>query len=166
MSARIAAAALVAAARAITASGGRSTPTATAPSTSVAFAASPSLDRTGALHVTKNCATYHGLAGQSCTITATNLAAIEGATIIYASGAVGTSLDTDISLVAPGSGNRAVGHCVVDLGTGVGECRLTGGTGTLAGLRAKAAVSYVGGPDGFDFAWDGRYHFTGRDGGD
>jgi hypothetical protein len=167
MSARLASAAVFAATVIVTACGDLSPSAPTAPSASTTIAANRSADRTGALHVTKNCSTYLGGAGEFCTITATNLAAIQGARIVYTTKADGAALDTDVTLVAPGPGdNRAFGHCTVDLATGAGKCRLTGGTGTLAGLEAKVEVSYVGGEDGFDFGWDGRYHFTGQQGND
>lgn len=68
---------------------------------------------------------------------------------------VQTSLDSDIILYA-GSGNTATGHCALDFATGLGRCTLSGGTGTLDGIRARVDVSYVGGSD---WAWDGRYRF-------
>ena len=40
--------------------------------------------------------------------------------------------------------------------TGLGQCTLSGGTGTLDGIHARVDVSYVG---GYDWAWDGTYRF-------
>jgi hypothetical protein len=164
MSARFAAAALIAA-TIVSACTDQSPPT--APSSTPAVAANRAAHRSaraGALHIIKNCASYHGGAHESCTIRVSSLAALDGATIVYTSGAASNGLlDTDVTLFAPGSGgSTAFGHCTVNLATGIGECRIRGGTGTLSGLRAKVAVSYVGGEDGFDYAWDGRYRFTGR----
>jgi len=115
----------------------------------------------GALHVTKECSEYKGLAGDFCTITSSNLKEIEGSLIIYASDAVGTSLDTDVVLDPPGPGNNiAFGHCTLSLATGVGVCRFSGGTGKFTWFQADVAVSYLGGPN---FAWDGEYSFSPRD---
>jgi hypothetical protein len=115
----------------------------------------------GTLHVVKDCTAYHGFAGETCTITSSNLKEIEGSLITYASDAVGTSLDTDVLLDPPGPGNNiAFGHCTLSLATGVGVCRLSGGTGKFTWFQADVAVSYLGGPN---FAWDGEYSFSPRD---
>jgi hypothetical protein len=119
-------------------------------------AASP---RSGALHVTKECSTYTGHAGDICTITSSNVAQIEaGSRVVYASDAVGASLDTDVRLDLPGPGNNAAfGHCTLSLATGIGECNFSGGTGKLTWFHASVAVSPLGGPN---FAWDGSYGFS------
>ena len=132
---------------------------ATMPGTSVAASHSAgSSPRSGALNVTKDCSTYFGRAGDYCTITSSNLKAIEvGSRITYASAAVWPNLDTDIVLDPPGPGNnRAFGHCTLNLVTGIGVCTLSGGTGKFTWLQASVAVSYVGGPT---FAWDGTYSY-------
>ncbi len=118
--------------------------------------------RSGALHVTKDCSTYTGQAGDICTITSSNVKAIEvGSRVIYASAAVGVSLDTDVRLDLPGPGNNsASGHCTLSLATGVGVCTFSGGTGKFRWFEASAAVSNVGGPN---FAWDGTYSLSPRD---
>ena len=115
--------------------------------------------RSGALHVTKDCSTYTGHAGDICTITSSNIQQIEaGSKVIYASDAVGASLDTDVRLDPPGPGNNAAfGHCALSLATGVGACTFSGGTGKFTGFSATIAVSYLGGPN---FAWDGGYEFS------
>jgi hypothetical protein len=120
--------------------------------------------RTGPLNVEKDCSTYTAHAGEICTITKSNLKAIEvGSTITYASDAVNGFLDTDIVLDPPGPGNnRAFGHCTLSLVTGVGECRLTGGTGKFTWLDARVDVSPLGWPN---FAWEGTYSF-GNEGGE
>lgn len=122
----------------------------------------PSLIRSGALNLTKDCSAYTGQAGDTCTVTTSNLAQIEpGSTIIYASAAVGAALDTDVRLDPPGPGNNvAYGHCTLSLATGVGLCTFSGGTGKFTWFHANAAVSYVSGPT---FAWDGTYSFSPRD---
>ena len=109
------------------------------------------------LHVKKECSEYSGGIGAYCTVTWSNLPAIRvGTRIFYAqAGAPDGSLDSDVILYA-GPRNTATGHCAIDPG-GSGRCTLSGGTGTLDGIRARVDVSYLGGPD---FAWDGTYRFS------
>jgi len=78
-----------------------------------------------------------------------------GTKIFYAQAAGPTSLDSDVILYA-GPRNTATGHCALDFATGLGQCRLFGGTGTLDGIRARVDVSYISGDD---WAWDGTYRF-------
>ncbi|MET0216099.1 MAG: hypothetical protein ABW292_24025, partial [Vicinamibacterales bacterium] len=53
-------------------------------SPAVSSLAATSFPRSGALHVTKECRDYHGQAGDICTITSSNLDAIEvGSTVVY-----------------------------------------------------------------------------------
>ncbi len=114
--------------------------------------------RSGSLAVQKNCQSYTGNAGDFCTITASNLAAIPvGTVIIYRSAAVNGILDTDVTLDPPGPGNNtASGHCFVNLSTGLGTCTLDGGTGRFQHLHATADVTPLGGPN---FAWNGTYSY-------
>jgi hypothetical protein len=121
-----------------------------------------SFPRSGALHVTKECSTYTGHAGDICTITSSSLQEIEaGSRVVYASDAVGASLDTDVRLDPPGPGNNAAfGHCALSLETGIGVCTFSGGTGKFTQFHATIAVSYLGGPN---FAWDGTYSFSPAD---
>jgi len=121
-----------------------------------------SFPRSGALHVTKECSTYTGHAGDICTITSSNVKEIEaGSRVVYASDAVGASLDTDVRLDTPGPGNDAAfGHCALSLETGIGVCDFSGGTGKFTWFHASVAVSYLAGPN---FAWDGTYSFSPRD---
>jgi len=110
------------------------------------------------LHATKNCAEYKGLAGQFCTITSSSLPQIKvGSKVLYdqAAGIPTGMLDSNIVLDA-GDGNRAVGRCTLDLGTGLGLCTFSDGTGELAGFHARVDVSHLGGRD---WAWDGTYSF-------
>jgi hypothetical protein len=125
----------------------------------VAVNSAPFFVRSGALNVQKECSGYTGQAGEICTITSSNVPEIEvGSTIRYASAAVGTAVDTDITLDPPGPGiNRAFGHCTLSLATGIGECRLSGGTGKFKKIRATVAVSPLGWPN---FAWDGTYGYS------
>jgi hypothetical protein len=110
----------------------------------------------GALHVTKECSAYTGLAGSFCTITSSNVTEIPvGSRVVYAQAAGATSLDTDIVLNPPSSGNgTAAGHCALDFGTGRGLCTFSGGTGVFTSFHATNAVSHLGGND---WAWDGTY---------
>ena len=126
--------------------------------TSSVAASSP---RSGDLHVEKECSTYVGQAGGHCTITASNLKAIEvGSTITYLQAAdfgAGT-LNTDIVLDPPGPGNNtAFGHCEVNLVTGFGSCTLSGGTGKFTRLSASVEVTPVG---GVNWEWDGPFSFS------
>lgn len=118
-----------------------------------AASASP---RSGDLHVTKECSAYTGAAGDFCTITSSNIKAIEvGSKVVYAS-AMGAVLDSDIVLEA-GPGNTAFGHCYLDFANLPGLCTFSGGTGKFTHFYASVAVSYVGGPN---FGWDGTYSFS------
>ncbi len=115
-----------------------------------------SVQRRGALHVTKECSEYTGLADSYCTITSSNIKAIKvGSRVVYLQAAGATSLDSDIVLVA-GPGNYALGHVTLDFVTGTGEVRIWGGRGHFTCFHARVAVSALGGPD---WAWDGRYRF-------
>jgi hypothetical protein len=114
--------------------------------------------RSGALHVTKECSAYTGLAGSYCTITSSSLKQIAvGSRVVYANAAGATSLDTDVILYAPGRGNTAFGHVVLDFVTATGTVTFWGGTGKLSGFQARADISYVSGPN---WAWNGTYSFS------
>lgn len=115
--------------------------------------------RSGELHVTKECSAYTGAAGDYCTITSSNVAAIEvGSRVIYLQPLTFPVLNTDIVLDPPGPGNNvAFGHVYLDLGTGAGVATFTGGTGKFTWLHASADISYLGGPD---WGWDGTYSFN------
>jgi hypothetical protein len=121
-----------------------------------------SLSRSGTLHVEKECSVYTGHAGDICTITSSTVKAIEaGSRVIYASDAVGASVDTDVLLDPPGAGNNtAFGHCTIDLATGTGACTFSGGTGKFTWFQASVIVSPLGGPD---FEWNGTYRFSPHD---
>lgn len=121
-----------------------------------AVAASP---RSGDVHITKECSAYTGAAGDYCTITSSNLAAIPvGSKVIYLSALTFPILDTNIVLDPPGPGNnKAFGHVYLDLSTGAGEATFSGGTGVYTWFHASADVSYLGGPN---WGWDGTYSFS------
>jgi hypothetical protein len=117
--------------------------------------------RSGALHVTKECSEYTGLAGSFCTITSSNLKQIAvGSRVVYAKAAGATSANTDVILYAPGRGNTAFGHVVLDFVTATGTVTFWDGTGKLRGFHASADISYLGGPN---WAWDGTYSFSDED---
>ena len=123
-----------------------------------AASVSASPNRHGDLHVTKECSQYTAAAGSFCTITSSNLAQITiGSKVFYdqAAGIPAGLLDSNVILDA-GSGNRAIGRCTLDLGTGLGLCTFSDGTGQFTGFNARVNVSPTGGPN---FRWDGEYSF-------
>jgi hypothetical protein len=110
--------------------------------------------RSHALHLTKECSAYAGLADQHCTITSSNVRAIPvGSRVVYLEGAVGTSLRSDFVVVV-GRGDYALGRVRLDLATGTGRITIAGGAGRFRSFHARAAVTPLG---GVDFAWDGTY---------
>src|SRR5688572_30535725 len=82
-----------------------SSPESDATTPAVRAASSP---RSGALNVEKECSTYTGQAGDTCTITKSNVKEIEvGSTITYAQGASADgTLSSDIVLDPPRRGNN------------------------------------------------------------
>ena len=149
----------------ITACDGPGSPT--APSTSPTITAkqeqagnsselSASSKRSRALHATKECSAYTGLAGAYCTITSSNVRAIEvGSRVVYAKAKDPTSLDSDVTLYPPGNGKSvAYGHVVLDFVTRRGVITFSGGTGKFKHFQANAVVSFLGAPN---WAWDGTY---------
>jgi hypothetical protein len=123
---------------------------------------SATFPRRGALHVTKECSAYTGLAGSFCTITSSNIKEIQtGTRVVYARGAGATSLESDVTLYPPGPGNNtAFGHVVIDFVAAQGLVTISGGTGKFTWLNASAVVSHLSGPN---WAWDGTYEFSPRD---
>ena len=140
---------------------GRGTPTSPSASAAVsglAATAPASSPRTGDLYVTKECSQNAGLAGQFCTITSSNVDAIEvGSRVIYLTARGPAGLDSDVILEPPGPGNnRAFGHCT--LIAPVRLCTFSGGTGKFTHFQATATVSLpLGGPGGPNFSWTGTY---------
>jgi len=130
---------------------------------------SASFPRSGALHVTKACPpeTYTGQAGDFCTITSSNLGAIEvGSRVVYAQAAdflnSPPSLDSDVVLDLPGPGNNAAfGHCHLNFATGLGLCTFSGGTGKFTFFNASVNVTPP--TDGVNWHWTGTYSFDPRD---
>ena len=128
-------------------------PSASASGGSVSLAAAP---RSGELHVTKECSGYTGGAGSFCTITASNLKAIEvGSKIIYLQpDRLETPSGSDVVLDLPGPGNnKAFGNC--SLASGV--CRFSGGTGKFTGFQARVDVTAT--EDFSLWFWNGTYSF-------
>jgi hypothetical protein len=96
-------------------------------------------DRSGELHVTKECLPPIGQAGSFCTITSSNLAEIKvNSKISYdqAPGIPSGLLDSNVVLDA-GDGNRAVGRCTLDLTSLLGLCTSSDGTGQFTGFHAR-----------------------------
>ena len=124
-----------------------------------AQALSASSTRSGAFHVTKECSTYTGQAGDHCTVIASDLEAIEvGTRFVYAQAVVNGVLDSSVVLDPPGPGNnKAFGHCRLDLATGLGLCTFSGGTGKFTWFGGSADVSC---PDGVNCAVEGTYSFS------
>ena len=127
----------------------------TALALALAPSASASDERSGRLHITKECTAYTGLADSFCTITFSNVSAIAvGSRVVYfqAADAAG-ALNSDIALVVS-LGNLALGH--VDLpATGPGMVKLSGGTGKFSQFRARVVVTCDS--TGVYCSWDGTY---------
>jgi hypothetical protein len=121
---------------------------------------SASSERSGELHVTKECSQYTGLAGSFCTFTKSNLAAIKvGSKVFYdqADGIPTGMLDSNV-VVDSGGGNRAVGRCTLDDATNLGLCTFSDGTGQFAGFHARVKVDCTS-----VCRWDGTYRFSSED---
>lgn len=127
-----------------------------------ALAAAP---RSGDLVVTKECGEYTGLAGSFCTITSSNVKAIEvGSRVVYTQAMGATTLDSDIVLDTPGPGNnKAFGHCTLALATGLGVCTFSGGTGKFTTFSATAHVTPPTSEDPVNWHWSGTYSFDPRE---
>ena len=118
-----------------------------------------STDRSGALHVTKECSHYAGAAGDWCTITSSNINAIRpGMRVIYSSPIDLThrTLNSDLTIDGPGH-NAAFGHVVLDASTFTCVVTLSGGTGRFSNLHAQVLVACPAFPV---CSWDGTYNFT------
>ncbi|MGN6430908.1 MAG: hypothetical protein ACTHNB_09295 [Gaiellaceae bacterium] len=114
--------------------------------------------RSGALHVTKECSQYNGQAGSFCTITSSNLKAIDvGSRVIYAQAAGAAGLDSDLVLFT-GPGNSAFGHVTLSFATLSGVLTFSGGTGQFRGFEASVIVTYNAATN--LWYWDGTYNFN------
>jgi hypothetical protein len=130
----------------------------TSPSASaVAPSVSASAPRAGVLHVTKECSGFTGLEGSFCTITSSDVKAVEvGSRVVYLQ-PEGATTNSDVVLDPPGPGNnKAFGHCTVNA-AGVGVCTFSRGTGKFNHFQARVDVSYLG---GLDYGWSGTYSFS------
>ncbi len=139
----------------------------TAPSASAQLSASSR--RSEDLLFTKDCTgTWAGQAGGFCTITESSLEQLEvGSTVVYQQAAGPTSLDSDVIIHAPLSGNRvgehgkrvASGHCQLAFETFLGHCELSGEKGRLKGFQASVDVACAG----LVCTLEGTYTFSRRD---
>jgi hypothetical protein len=113
--------------------------------------------RTGALHVTKECSQYTGAAGDFCTITSSNVRAIEvGMRVVYHQAIGPANLDSDFVLSFR-RGSTAYGHVTLDdLAGTTGKITLNGGTGDFRNFHARALLTCS---DAVNCAWDGTYSF-------
>jgi hypothetical protein len=115
-------------------------------------------ERSGALHVTKECSEYHGQPSEFCTIMSSNLKAIDvGSKVVYTQAAGAAGLDSDLVLDT-GPGNRAFGHVMLSFATLSGVVTFSGGTGQFRHFRASVDVTYDRDTDLWH--WDGTYSFT------
>jgi hypothetical protein len=122
-----------------------------------AGSAKQSTERTGALHVTKECSQYNGTVGAFCTITSSDINAIDpGMRVVYLAVPSGGVLDADI-VVGFEHGSAAYGHVVLNLATAQGHITFAGGTGRFTWFHADAAVSV---DSAGVWHWDGTYSFT------
>lgn len=118
--------------------------------------------RSGDLHVTKVCpsSTFTGAPGSYCTITSSNVHAIEvDSRIVYLQpDQLGAPVGSDVVLDLPGPGNnKGFGNC--SLASGV--CTFSGGTGKFTWFHASVDVSAN---DDFSlWFWNGTYSFSRRD---
>ena len=141
---------------------GRGVPT--TPSASVS-AVAPSLSaspRIGDLHVAKECSGYNGGPGSFCTITSSNVQAIEvDSRILYLQpDKLFTPSGSDVVLDPPGPGNNtAFGHCSLVLRV----CTFSGGTGKFTWFNATVRVSPPTPDDPDNWHWEGTYSFSPRD---
>ncbi|HEY7279992.1 MAG TPA: hypothetical protein VID47_00255 [Actinomycetota bacterium] len=120
---------------------------------------SDATERSGSLHVTKECSVYRFAAGDFCTITSSNINAITaGMRVVYSSPAnlfLGV-LDSDLVIDGPGN-NDAFGHVVLHLSSLSGVVTVSGGTGRFRRFHAAVAVTCPAFPE---CSWDGTYRFT------
>ena len=142
---------------------GRGIPTSPSASGAVSSLAATSLSaspRSGDLDVTKECSGYTGGAGSFCTITSSNVKAIEvDSRILYLQpDQLFTPSGSDVVLDPPGPGNnKAFGHCSL----AVGVCTFSGGTGKFTGFHASVNVSHS--DDYSLWYWEGTYSFSPQD---
>jgi len=112
--------------------------------------------------VIKDCSEKTGEAGSFCTVTSSNLPEIvAGSKVFYFQSPIGsTGLQDSNVVLDAGYGNRAVGHCTLDLVTRLALCTFSEGTGTFIGFHAR--IDGSPGSDATNYHWDGTYHFVGQ----
>ena len=123
---------------------------------------SASSPRSGDLQATEDCSAFTGLAGDHCTIVASNLKAIEIGSLVIALQARGPAgLDTDLVLDV-GPGNIALGHVTINPSTGMGVLTWSGGTGKFTHFHADVVISHdLTNPHLWN--WNGTYSFSPHD---
>jgi hypothetical protein len=114
--------------------------------------------RAGNLNTQKDCTKYFGLAGDTCTITKSNLTEIRVGSVINYLQAANSDFTTSGNVILDAGGsNKAFGHCTVERLTGTGTCTFKGGSGIFVSFSAKVDVTPVG---GVIDAWNGTYSFS------
>ena len=123
-------------------------------------AASAASPRT--LDVEKECSEYTGQAGSFCTITTSNLSAIEvGSRVVYLSAAGDPAAGFLISDIRVHSGESiATGQVRLNLSTLTGVVTLSGGTGVFANFRATVKVVCDWPANYPNCSWVGPYSFS------
>ncbi|MDO8485798.1 MAG: hypothetical protein Q7S35_12730 [Candidatus Limnocylindrales bacterium] len=114
-----------------------------------------------ALHITKDCSKFTGVAPTYCTIAASNLGAIRAKAKVWYNGPVLNNsyfLSSNV-VIDTWHGNTATGYCNFDAETSDGICTFWKGTGTLTGFHAVVHVTVDS--KGL-FHWDGTYYFPGK----
>ena len=114
-----------------------------------------------ALHLTKDCSTYDGVAPTYCTIISSNLKLLPVKAKIWYRGPVLANaffLSSNMFIDA-WHGNSTTGYCNFDAQTADGICTFWKGTGTLTGFHAVLHVSIDA-----KGVWhlDGTYYFPGK----
>jgi hypothetical protein len=115
-----------------------------------------------AAHLTKDCATFSGVAPTYCTIKTSNIGPIAPGTKVWYLGPVVANtyfLSSDVTLEA-GAGNTAIGYCIFKTQASsvipVGLCTFWKGTGALTGFTAVLDVTI---DETGSWHWDGTYYF-------
>lgn len=128
-----------------------------------AQSSSPAAEAPNALHLTKDCSTFSGQPGSSCTITSSNLEAIPvgGLQIYYGPQLANPMFMSSSVVLDAGDGNTEFGYCMVDMhdpnGAPHGMCTYWAGTGSLTGFNAVVNVTV---DDAGAWHLDGTYLFA------
>jgi hypothetical protein len=130
--------------------------------------ANESDERSGMLHVTKECSNYDGNAGTYCTITSSNIPEITaGSQVFYTQAPTADTESTKISLdsnviLYVGTGDWATGRCTLDLANR-GICTFSDGTGQLTRFHARVDVAPTDAL-AINYSWNGTYSFGSESG--